>query len=166
MSQSFGTNLKNALEATREVFHENIEIPKQYIEALYLTQFFEILLENLYSSLITKGSIYFTSIGLDYQPEKRDNWTINDYLKRLKTFFPSSKYTSMYNKLTFARDKRNEFIHKCFKIKMGEIYGISLNKEKMHLDSNALKKVEEWVNAYNDALPVILGLMLKVGKEK
>jgi hypothetical protein len=164
MSQPFGTNLKNALEEAREIFHENVEIPKQYIEALYLTQFFEILLENLYSSLVTKGSTYFISIGLDYQPEKRDNWTINDYLIRLKTFFPSSKYKSTYDKLTFARDKRNEFIHKCFKIKHGEIYGISLDKEKMHLDANALKKVEEWVNAYNEAFHVILGLMLKVRK--
>lgn len=166
MSLTINTNLKNALEEAREIFHDNIEIPKQYIEALYLTQFLEILLENLYSTLVTRGATYFTNIGLDYQPEKRNNWTINDYLKRLSTFFPSSKYKSAYEKLALARDKRNEFIHKCFKIKKGEIYGISLDKEKMHLDTNALEKVDEWIDAYNDALPVILGLMLKVRKSK
>src|SRR3989339_2185376 len=139
----------NALEEAKAIFTEEVKIPRQYIDALYYTQFFEILLENLYYSLVTKGKKYFLGIGLDYKPEQRDNWTIKDYLNRLSTFFPRDKYKSEYQILTAARDKRNDFIHKCFKIKGEKIYGINLDKEKMLLDKNALKRVAVWIEAYN-----------------
>lgn len=71
MSQAFGNKLKNAFEEARETFHENYEVPKQYIEALRRTQIFEVILENLYSTLVKRGSTYYKSIGLDYQPEKK-----------------------------------------------------------------------------------------------
>lgn len=163
MAQTFGNNLKNALEESRAIFLEN-EVPKLYVEALYQTQFFEILLENLYASLIAKGSKYFASIGLDYNPEKRDNWTIKGYIKRLKTFFPREKYGTEYVKLEDAQKKRNDFVHGCFRIKNGEVSGISLDRKKVHLDQNAIRKMNDWNSAFVAALPVIIKFATKSNK--
>lgn len=58
MNQTFGATLKKATEETfLKSFDENVR--RQYIEALWNTQLFEVALENLYSALEKRGAKYF-----------------------------------------------------------------------------------------------------------
>lgn len=165
MNQTFHSKLRTAAEEAFETFNK-LQTHKEYVRALYLTQLFEVLLDTLYTYLVREGANFYKTMGIDYEPQGKDKWTIKDYLNRLETFFPRNKYEYAYRKLDEAMRKRNDFIHKCFKFKIGNSYRITLDQEKMHLYKNALKCVDEWLKAYDDAQPVIFSLMSKVKKPK
>ncbi len=136
-------------------------IRKSYVDSLFEAQLFEFLLDTLYSLIVKKGLTYFSSIGLSYDPGDRNNWTINEYLKRLQTFFPRNENIEIYNQLENAMHKRNDFIHQCFKVDIKGHRSINL-EENMYLDGNAIKRMKEWNMAFKSGTKAIFVLMKRI----
>lgn len=156
---------RDAFSEARKLYHQS-NFRERYFEGLKNAQLFEMLLDTLYVNLVSLGSDYFNSIGLNYKPTHANNMNINDYLVRLQTFFPREKNKSKYEKLERAKQKRNDFVHHSFKIKKGKYFLVNLDKDTIHEDKNAGDKLSEWEFAFQKALPVLFEFISTVNTSR
>lgn len=145
----------NALSEDRTLYAKT-NFRDRYFEALRSAQIFEMLLHTLFWNLVSIGSSYFESINLKYEPSNTDNMTINDYLNRIKTFFPVNENKMSYDKLVDSQSKRNKFIHSSFKVEKGRYFAINLDIGHIHQDANASKKLEDWENSFRLSYPILI----------
>lgn len=159
MSKKVTTYTTSAIQAAREMVKNQVEIPRVYLDALYYSQLFEFLLEQLLYLSIRHIKVRLINSGLSYNPEIRKDWNARDYLKRLETFYPKEKHSEFYNKTTVAINKRNAFIHGCFKVYFKEREIINPNTSYFYLDEKAIETARQWKIAFLIAFRETMNLL-------
>ncbi len=129
--------LKSAADEAREIFRNQIKVPRLYLEAFRSTQKLEVYLKWIWENYI-KG--------------------IQNLLEKENRYF--------YEKVNIAIEKRNDFIHNCFKVKTKKGIGIILDQNAFHLNTESLEKLQLWINAFDQAEPVILSVLANSWKIK
>lgn len=165
-SNKFGSGLLNAFAS----HNENVEIPKKYLLALLLCQEFEFRLKVILRFSIEVVRSKTSNTDINYDPEIPEYWNVNNYIKKIKEFFPQKEHKLFYEKIEAARIKRNKFIHDSFKTKEGDIQFINPDMDRFYLHEQSQNITDEWINSYIAAAKEISKLTagkfkgLKLGK--
>lgn len=146
---------KNVFEEARGIYKETIEIPKLYIDALFMAQFFEYTLAELLKEYIYYAKLHLELKNIPYELKIDEDWTYKELIARLKNFIPPNKNLSFYELMANSSKKRNIFIHSAFKKKTDEGYVIT-GGNNYHLSSEAQLCASEWLSVGEKAIRALL----------
>lgn len=158
--------VKSAADEAREIFRHKVEVPKLYLDAFHSTQKLEVYLRWILLSFIEKIQIRLKDSEISFNPKVGEYWTNREYLNRIKTYLPIEKNKYFYERVKIAIDKRNDFIHNCFKFKNEKGVGISLDMNAFHLSKSSLEKLRLWLEAFSKAETVILSVLARLLRMK
>lgn len=157
---------RSALDEAIEMHKSNTEIPKRFVKALYYSQLLEFYLESILNTCITIVKRKVKNKYITYSPKIEPSPTANWYLNRIETFLPREKYKELFRIVTYAIEKRNDFIHNSFRKINKDGKEISLDIENVHLDAESNKKMNEWIEAFLTAGKYLVPLMIGIQRSE